>query len=123
MAQDYKTINCTCGKELISVEGNIITDMCNLCPMKMNKYYIKVKGKEAYVEVIARTPEHARGCFMREYYGKFDSMTESEPQYKNKGYNKTETLVRKYSGTEIEDKYPPGHPARKKSPRRKNDRY
>lgn len=118
-----KTFECTCGKEIIVLNGSYVTDLCKICPLKLKDFFIRFRKTHPnygeFVHIRARDQGDAVRMFYREWpsgFGKLNKHRESiPPGYTQRG----KTLEYRYTRDQLEDKYPPGHPKRKKRPRKK----
>jgi hypothetical protein len=117
-----RSMTCTCGEVIVIVEGSPVNELCKLCPLKLNSYYIlfnnrsQYKGK--YIEIRARNKGDAVKLFMKEYPGKYKMTIKTEEIARSIAESLDKKLYYRYSKNEIEDIYDPGDPRRKRKPRR-----
>lgn len=118
---ESKTIDCVCGKELIVLEGNIITELCTTCPLKLSDFYICFRRSHKhylkFVHIRARNREDASRKFYREYPGGFGKLFIHRGSIPKKYSQLGETMIVKYSKDQLETI--PGDPKNKRKPRRR----
>lgn len=119
-----KTITCRCGKDIIIMGSSFVTELCDLCPMKLGDFFIRFRKNSKhygkFVHVRARSEGDAIKLFHREYPASFGSLVRRRGEMPP-GYNQLgEVLEYKYSKDELETV--PGDPKYKKRPRKRRKR-